>query len=71
VVQENLADLSCDIMLKQSFNSTDFAIFWLSTEQEYPTLVIEVLKKIIPFASTYLCKSAFSAMTAIKTKYRN
>jgi hypothetical protein len=40
-------------------------------EQEYPALVIEVLKTIIPFASTYLCESAFSVMTAIKTKYRN
>lgn len=29
------------------------------------------VKKLLPFATTYLCESAFSTYTYIKNKYRN
>ena len=45
--------------------------FWLSLESEYGELSRIAGMILIPFASTYLCETAFSAMTAIKTKGRN
>ena len=30
-----------------------------------------VIQQLIPFATTWLCEAAFSAMSVLKTKYRN
>ena len=51
------------------FNNMPLTDFWLSLESEYGEL--SRIARMIPFASTYLCETAFSAMTAIKTKGRN
>lgn len=45
--------------------------FWISLSNEYPDLCQEALKKLVPFATTYLCESGFSTLTTIKTKSRN
>ena len=37
----------------------------------YPKLSTEALRVIIPFVSTYLCESGFSAFMYIKSKARN
>ncbi|MGH0155314.1 UNVERIFIED_CONTAM: hypothetical protein FKN15_031073 [Acipenser sinensis] len=47
------------------------ADFWLSVGSEFHELTDRALKALILFSSTYLCESGFSALTAIKTKYRS
>ena len=37
----------------------------------YPTVLKSVIRKLIPFATTWLCETAFSALCALKTKHRN
>ena len=37
----------------------------------YPTISKFVIKKLIPFATTWLCKAGFSALGILKTKHRN
>ena len=45
--------------------------FWASTNPVYPTIPKFVIRKFIPFATIWLCKTAFSALCVLKTKHRN
>ena len=38
---------------------------------KFPRLCEKALSTLIPFATTYLCDTAFSALLSIKTKFRN
>ena len=37
---------------------------------EYPDLYDKALLILLPFATSYLCETGFSALTAIKSKHR-
>ena len=69
--QEELAELSSDRTLRMQFNTKPLLSFWMTCSQEYPLLSDKAVNLLLPFATTYLCESAFSAVTAIKTKYRS
>ena len=45
--------------------------FWIFTYKEYPTVSKYVLQKLIPFATTWLYETGFSAMCLLKTKHHN
>ena len=70
-VAEELLDLSSDIALKTSFPTTPLATFWSRLLPQYPTAAAYAVKLLIPFASTWSCETAFSALTAVKVKTRN
>ena len=40
-------------------------------KDSYPTLTRIVLRKLLPFATTYLCESSFSTLLQLKTNTRN
>ncbi|XP_072395280.1 protein FAM200A-like [Diabrotica undecimpunctata] len=69
--KEQLIDLLSDESLRSIFKTTDLSKFWIMMEKEYPLLHKTSLLKLLPFASTYLCETDFSTLTAIKTKYRS
>lgn len=70
--QEQLIELSSDLHLKTlKSNSINITTFWIQIRKEYPILSGKAFKVLLPFHSTYLCETAFSALTTIKTKYRN
>ena len=52
----------------EAFPVTDF---WLRMASSYPETSKTALKKLLPFSSTWLCKSAFSTLLNVKTKQRN
>lgn len=64
-------DLVSDPTLKNSFDSVSLEEFWLSVEAEYKELSDKAMNKLLQFSTTYLCESAFSTMTLVKTKQRN
>ena len=66
-----LAELSCDRTRKIQFREKSLSAFWLSVSTEYPLLSNKAVNILLPFATTYLCKTAFSALTNMKTKYRS
>ena len=75
---EEFIELSSDGNLKLQFTSHLSSKFWLSVQKEYPTLAREALKKLLPFATTYLrvfslvcAVTGFSRYVSTKTKYRN
>ena len=69
--ESKLIELSCDRNLKAKFQEVRLSDFWLHVSTEYPTLSDAATAVLLPFTTTYLCEAGFSAMTAMKTKYRN
>jgi len=53
------------------FNSMSLISFWIKRSCEYPLLSEKAVNVLLPFATTYLCETAFSAVTAMKTKHRS
>ena len=54
-----------------SLNQKALASFWLGVVNEYPLLSQKTTKILLPFATTYICERAFSALSNMKTKYRS
>ena len=68
--QEEFTEIICDRTLKLMFQEKDLSEFWLSIQNEYPTISNFAMNILLPFASTYLCEAGFSALLYIKSKYR-
>lgn len=69
--RDQFVELSCDGGLKNEFNKDLLSDFWLKRREEYGLLSDRALKCLIPFSTSYLCENGFSAMLAIKNKYRS
>lgn len=77
--KETLVDLSCDSLLQQQMKTVSIDQFWAqlrsadpqSSGTDYSVLCDHALKMLVHFSSTYLCESAFSKLTYLKSKYRN
>ena len=58
--------------LKEQYSKDSGNIhFWALMNPLYPTVSKFVKRKLIPFATTLLCETAFSALFVLKTKHRN
>ncbi|GFQ80650.1 zinc finger BED domain-containing protein 5 [Trichonephila clavata] len=68
---ENLIELSSDTQLEAKFRKFSLIIFWSDVFDEYPNLVKQAIRIVLPFATTYLCEAGFSKYVATKIKYRN
>ena len=71
LAEDDLIELRTLQMLRSDFNSKNVAKFWCSLTQAYPRLVKKAMVGLIPFTKTYLCKSGFLALLAIKTQHQN
>uniref|UniRef100_H2YPP8 HAT C-terminal dimerisation domain-containing protein n=1 Tax=Ciona savignyi TaxID=51511 RepID=H2YPP8_CIOSA len=69
--QEEFAELSSDSKLKLNFAVQKLTTFWLGLKVEYPVLADLAIRVLLPFVSTYLCETAFSTLTSIKTKHQS
>lgn len=70
-LQEPLLDVASDRGLQMKFEGCTLTQFWVSVKKGRPELGQNDLEQLLPFGSTYLCETFFSAMTQIKTKQRN
>jgi len=66
-----LIELSLDKGLESTFNSMSNSKFWIRMKYEYPNLHEIAMRFLLCFSTTYLCETAFSAMTVLKMKQRN
>ena len=68
-------NVKCDVAkhlsgsVKILFNQKPLPDFWIGLRSEYPALANHTIRTLMPFATTYLCESGFSAL--MKTKYRH
>ena len=69
--QDELIELINDGSAKEVFEREELSTFWSLLKDSYPTLTRIVLRKLLPFATTYLCESSFSTLLQLKTNTRN
>jgi len=66
-----LIELSLDKGLDSTFNSMCNSKFWITMKSEYPNIHEIAMRFLLCFSTTYLCETAFSATTVLRTKQRN
>lgn len=69
--EEQLIELSCDSSLKLQYDKDKLFEFWGSVSHEYRAIGTAALMVLLPFATSYLCETGFSAVAVIKNKYRS
>lgn len=69
--EDQFIDMTSDSTLRLRFTSQTLSEFWLSVERQYPLLGQRAMGILLPFATSYLCETGFSAVAALKTKYRS
>lgn len=57
-----------DSTFKVEFQNYNLSKFWRKVGTEYPIMADRVLRMLIPFATTYRCKSGFSTLVTLRTK---
>jgi len=70
-LQDEFIDLKNDSTVKTIFENEELTCAWCKVSQSYPQVGKYVMKMLLPFASTYLCESAFSTLVTLKSKARN
>jgi len=58
--KELLIEIRKNSTLETEFNEKELTEFLLRQQQEYPVISKEALLILMPFASTYICETAFS-----------
>ncbi|GBP74547.1 Zinc finger BED domain-containing protein 5 [Eumeta japonica] len=66
-----MTEISSDASMELLFKTTPLNDFWCKIRDEYPMLDKMALNILLPFPTTYLCKTGFSTYAATKTKCRN
>jgi hypothetical protein len=68
--KEELIEISSDRTLQLKFTEISCNQFWVLVEKEHALIGARAVDVLLSFSTTYLCEKAFSAMTMIKSKYR-
>jgi len=67
-----LIDLTSDSAIKEKFaTKKSLSEFWCQVKDEFKVLLDKATIILLPFATTYLCESGFSAYMSTETKYRS
>ncbi|CAK1599034.1 unnamed protein product [Parnassius mnemosyne] len=69
--EEQLIELYCDSSLKLQYDKDKLLEFWSLVSHEYRAISCAALRVLLPFATSYLCETGFSAVAVIKNKYRS
>ncbi|XP_067936953.1 zinc finger BED domain-containing protein 5-like [Watersipora subatra] len=70
-LQKEFLELTNNSAIKDDFKELSIENVWVQAQKLYPNINLATFKMLIPFASTYLCESAFSVMLTIQSKSRN
>ncbi|XP_073711553.1 zinc finger MYM-type protein 6-like [Misgurnus anguillicaudatus] len=69
--EDQLIDLSTDSTHKHMYETRPLTQFWIFCQKTFPQLAKKAMMSLLPFATTYLCESAFSSLSYLKSKYRS
>ena len=70
-LQEEFLEMKCNSTAKDDFEAMSLNSFWAKYLHIYKNVGSVAIRTLLPFSSTYLCKSGFSALVSMKTKFRN
>ena len=68
---EKFINLTSVLTLKSIYNPNSLISFWIKARAEFPLVGYKALCFLVPFATSYLCETGFSAVAVIKLKYHN
>ncbi|GFX79334.1 zinc finger BED domain-containing protein 5 [Trichonephila clavipes] len=69
--EEIFIDFTSSGEIKRQFcNKTHFQ-FWAEVDDEFSELKTKAFRILLPFSTSYLCETGFSAVADLKTKYRS
>ncbi len=69
--EEQFTEMTSDSSMRLKFPSQTLCEFWLGVEREFPLIGQKAVEILLPFATSYLCETGFSAVASMKTKYRS
>ena len=67
---KELIDIRNDGNIKLLHREMPLDEFWIKIQNEYPNIGEKVLVILLQFSTTYLCETAFSVLTNLKTRKR-
>lgn len=70
-MKAQIIDIVSDGSLENVFKKESLVKFWVQAESEYPEVGYLAIKFLMPFTTTWMCEAGFSAVTYLKSKYRN
>ena len=70
-LQEEFLEMKCNSNAKDDFEAMPLNNFWAKYLHIYKNVDSVAIRTLLPFSSTYLCESGFSALLSMKTKFRN
>ena len=70
-LHEEFLEMKCNSNAKDDFEAMPFNNFWAKYLHIYKNVGSVAIRTLLPFSSTYLCESGFSALVSMKTKFRN
>ena len=68
--EEELIDIRNDGNIKLLHREMPLDEFWIKIQNEYPNIGEKALVILLQFSTTYLCETAFSVSTNLKTRKR-
>ena len=69
--EEQLTEIQADETLRLSMREKRLDQFWIALNKEKTVCANQAIRILTHFATTWVCEHGFSALTALKTKYRN
>ena len=70
-LQEEFLEMKCNFNAKDDFEAMPLNNFWAKYLHIYKNVGSVAIPTLLPFSSTYLCESGFSALVSMETKFRN
>ncbi|GFV86359.1 protein FAM200B [Trichonephila clavipes] len=68
--EESFIDFTSSGEIKRQFCNKTLFQFWAEVDNEFSELKTKAFHILLPFSTSYLCETGFSAVAALKTKYR-
>ncbi|GFT72294.1 zinc finger BED domain-containing protein 5 [Trichonephila clavipes] len=69
--EESFIDFTSSGKIKRQFCNKTLFQFWAEVDDEFSELKTKAFRILLPFSTSYLCETGFSAVAALKTKYRS
>ncbi|GFU47599.1 zinc finger BED domain-containing protein 5 [Trichonephila clavipes] len=69
--EEIFIDFKSSGEIKRQFCNKTIFQFWAEVDDEFSELKTKAFRILLPFSTSYLCETGFSAVAALKTKYRS
>ncbi|GFU34912.1 zinc finger BED domain-containing protein 5 [Trichonephila clavipes] len=69
--EESFIDFTSSGEIKRQFCNKFLFQLWAEVDDEFSELKTKSFRILLPFSTSYLCETEFSAVAALKTKYRS